>query len=94
MSDLTGCYDRIVHLTATLALLQVGVPKTKVFSMFETIQKMVHRTGTACGESKGYFLLHKMHMKLLEMMVLINGHHMGFLISTKNMVANSICCCM
>lgn len=55
MSDLTGCYDRIVHSAATLALLRVGVPKTKVFSMFETIQKMVHKTCTAFGESKGSY---------------------------------------
>ncbi|GFH55416.1 hypothetical protein CTEN210_11892, partial [Chaetoceros tenuissimus] len=55
MSDLTGCYDRIVHSAATLALLRVGVSKTKVFAMFETIQKMVHRTCTAFGESKGSY---------------------------------------
>ena len=51
MSDLTGCYDRIVHTAAALALLRLGIPKQKIHVMFETIQQMVHRVRTAYGDS-------------------------------------------
>lgn len=38
MSDLTGCYDRIVHTAAALALLQLGLKKTAKYVMFDSIQ--------------------------------------------------------
>ena len=47
-----GCYDRIVHTTAALALLRVGIPHTKIRSMFSTIQRMVHSIRTYFGDSK------------------------------------------
>jgi len=43
MSDLKGCYDRIVHIAACLALLRLGVSRTALFMMFETTQRMIHR---------------------------------------------------
>jgi len=46
MSDLKGCYDRIIHNAAALALLRIGVPKAKIHSMFDTIQRVVHRIPT------------------------------------------------
>jgi len=55
MSDLKGCYDRIVHTAAAMALLRLGVSKATVFSMFSTIQRMVHRVRTAFGNSEGTY---------------------------------------
>jgi len=52
MSDLKGCYDRIVHITACLALLRLGVSRTALFTMFETIQRMIRRVRTAFGDSE------------------------------------------
>ena len=51
-SDLEACYDRIIHTAASLALLRVGIPHSKINSMFETIQKMTHRIRTLYGDSK------------------------------------------
>jgi len=52
MSDLTGCYNRIIHNTAALVLLHLGLSHTKIHSMFKTIQRMVHRVQTAFGDSE------------------------------------------
>ena len=49
MSDLKGCYDRIILNAAALALLRIWVSKTKIHSMFE--QRMVHRIRTGFGDS-------------------------------------------
>ena len=51
-SDLEACYDRIIHTAASLALLRVGIPHSKINAMFETIQKMTHRIRTLYGDSK------------------------------------------
>jgi len=51
-SDLEGCYDRIVHTAAAIALLRVGIPHTKIKSMFASIQRMIHRIRTAFGDSE------------------------------------------
>ena len=50
-SDLAGCFDRIVHTAVALALLRVGIPHSKIHSMFNTIQRMVHYIRTAFGDS-------------------------------------------
>ena len=50
--DLAGCYDRIVHTAAALALLRIGIPHSRIKSMFSTIQKMSHRIKTVYGESE------------------------------------------
>ena len=52
MSDLTSCYDRIVHNAAALALLRIGVPHAKIISMFKSIQRMIHRVRTVFGDSE------------------------------------------
>jgi len=52
MSDLTGCYDRIIHNAAALVLLRLGISHAKIHSMFDTIQRMVHRVRTAFGDSE------------------------------------------
>ena len=49
--DLAGYYGRIVHTAASLALLRIGIPHTRISSMFGTIQKMVHRIKTTFGDS-------------------------------------------
>ena len=51
MSNLKGCYDRIVNNAAALALLRIGVSKAKIHSMFDTIQRMVHRIQTGFGDA-------------------------------------------
>ena len=50
-SDLAGCYDRIVHTAAALALLRLGVSHTKIHAMFSSIQRMIHKVRTAYGDS-------------------------------------------
>ena len=50
--DLAGCYDRIVHNAAVLALLHIGISHKRISSMFSTIQHMVHRIRTAFGDSE------------------------------------------
>jgi len=53
MSDLTGCYDRIIHNAAALALLRLGISQAKVhYSMFKTIQRMIHHVLAAFGDSE------------------------------------------
>ena len=49
--DLKGCYDRIIHIAAYLALRKAGVPRPRLLSMFNTIQHMIHRVRTAYGDS-------------------------------------------
>ena len=51
-SDLSGCYDRILHNAAALALLKLGFSKQVIRTMYEPIQKMVHRVRTAFGTSE------------------------------------------
>jgi len=57
MSDLTGCYDRIIHNAAALVLLRLGLglSHTRIHTMFKTIQRMVHRVRTAFGDSERYY---------------------------------------
>ena len=50
--DLAGCYDRIVHTAAALALLRIGISHSKIETMFNSIQKMVHKIRTAFGDSE------------------------------------------
>ena len=50
--DLAGCYDRIVHSAAALALLRIGIPHNRIKSMFSSIQKMIHRIKTIYGVSE------------------------------------------
>ena len=54
-SDLAGCYDRIVHTAAALALLRVGISHTKIHTMFSTIQRMTHKIRTAYGDSNSSY---------------------------------------
>ena len=49
--DLEGCYDRIIHTAAALALRRVGVKPQKLKTMFASIQKMVHKIRTIFGDS-------------------------------------------
>jgi Reverse transcriptase (RNA-dependent DNA polymerase). len=49
--DLKGCYDRINHTSASLALQRIGIAKSEVLSMFTSIQYMTHRVRTAFRDS-------------------------------------------
>ena len=49
--DLKSCYDRVVHAFAALAMRRAGVAESATVSMFDTIQKLVHRVRTAFGDS-------------------------------------------
>ena len=49
--DLKSCYDRIVHVAASLALQRIGVPLGKIKSMFGTVQLLVHKIRTMYGDS-------------------------------------------
>ena len=51
-SDLAGCYDRILHSAAALALLRVGISHNRIKSMFASIQKMIHKVRTSFGDSE------------------------------------------
>jgi hypothetical protein len=53
--DLAGCYDRIVHTAAALALLRLGISHAKVETMFASIQRMVHKIRTAFGDSEATY---------------------------------------
>ena len=52
MSDLKSCYDRVVHAAVSLAFQRLGVPIQVIVSMFDSIQRMVHRVRTAFGDSE------------------------------------------
>ena len=49
--DLQGCYDRIVHSAAILALRRLGIPAGKLQTMFGAVQGAVHHVRTVYGES-------------------------------------------
>ena len=51
-SDLTGCYDRILHSAAALALLRVGISHNRSKPMFASIQNMIHKISTSLGDSE------------------------------------------
>ena len=53
--DLKSCYDRVVHAFAALSMRRAGVAETATVSMFNTIQKLVHRVRTAFGDSEESF---------------------------------------
>lgn len=53
--DLKSCYDRINHTSASLALQRIGIHPTEIISMFDSIQRMVHKVRTAFGVSKASY---------------------------------------
>jgi len=50
--DAKGCFDRITHVVAILALRRLGIPRPAIMSMIITIQRMQHYIRTAFGESE------------------------------------------
>ena len=50
-SDLKVCYEMIVHTSATLILLHIGIPHSKIHSLFLKIQRIIHRIRTYFGNS-------------------------------------------
>jgi len=53
--DLKGCYDRIVHSAASLALQRIGISQAKITSMFGTIQQLIHKIRTVFGDSQDLY---------------------------------------
>jgi hypothetical protein len=53
--DLKSCYDRIVHAPASLALQRIGIPRTEIISMFDSIQRMQHKIRTSFGDSSSTY---------------------------------------
>ena len=51
-SDLAGCYDRILYTSTALTLLHIGIPHSRICSMFDSIQRMIHRIGTTYMDYK------------------------------------------
>lgn len=51
-SDLKSCYDRVVHAAVSLAFQRLGIPISIIVTMFDSIQRMVHRVRTAFGDSE------------------------------------------
>jgi len=51
-NDAKGCFDRIAHVVAILALRRLGIPQQAIMSMITTIQQMQHYIRTAFGESE------------------------------------------
>jgi len=51
-NDAKGCFDRIAHVVAILALCRLGIPRPAIMSMISTIQQMQHYIRTAFGESE------------------------------------------
>ena len=50
-NDARGCFDRIAHVVAILALRRLGIPRPALLSMIQTIQEMQHYIRTSFGES-------------------------------------------
>jgi len=51
-NDAKGCYDRIAHIVAKLALRKLGASRTGLHSMINTIQRLRHYIRTAFGNSE------------------------------------------
>jgi hypothetical protein len=59
--DLKSCYDRINHTLASLALQRIGIHPTEIISMFDSIQRMVHKVRTAFGVSQASYGGNRVH---------------------------------
>lgn len=51
-NDATSCYDRIVHVVASLCMQRMGVHSTTCKVMFNTLQELQHYVSTAFGTSE------------------------------------------
>jgi hypothetical protein len=49
--DLKSCYDQINHTSASISLQRIGIHKSEIISMFDSIQRMAHKVRTAFGDS-------------------------------------------
>ena len=50
-TDAKGCFDRIVHIVAYIALRRFGVARQPILGMIKAIQEMTHHIRTAFGDS-------------------------------------------
>lgn len=72
MSDLTGCYNMIIHNAAALVLSHA-----KIHSMFKTIQYIVHRVCTAFGDLEIPYGGDNFENWLLESQEILQGNASG-----------------
>jgi Reverse transcriptase (RNA-dependent DNA polymerase). len=49
--DLKSCYDCILYNLASISLQRIGIPRTEVVTMFDSIQRMTHSVRTTFGDS-------------------------------------------
>jgi ribosomal protein L22 len=54
-NDATSCYDRIVHVVASLCMQRLGVDATTCQVMFGTLQRLQHHIITAYGTSQSTY---------------------------------------
>ena len=54
-TDAMSCYDRIVHVAASLAMQRAGATESAVHCMLDTLQNLRHYIRTAFGDSLTYF---------------------------------------
>ena len=50
-NDAKGCFDRIVHMVAYIALRRFGIQRQPILGMIRAIQEMTHHIRTAFGDS-------------------------------------------
>ena len=51
-NDAKGCFDRIVHIVAYIALRRFGLARQPILGMLKAIQEMTHHIRTAFGDSE------------------------------------------
>jgi hypothetical protein len=61
VNNMKGCYDRIVHLVASLCMQRWGMPEQPILMMLHTIQNLKHYVRTAFGKSDSYFDANSVH---------------------------------
>ena len=54
-TDLQGCYDRIAHAIASLALQRHSISKSEVTCVFATLQNLEHTMQCAYGHSSASY---------------------------------------
>jgi hypothetical protein len=76
-NDAKSCYDRIMHVIASICLERVGVQANTCRGMFGTLQQMKHYVKTAYGTSRqSYGSIH------IPLQCVLQGNGAGLLISS------------
>jgi hypothetical protein len=54
-NDTKSCYDLIGHTQVAMSMQRVGVPKTIINCLFNTLQEAIHKVCTGFGDSKTHY---------------------------------------